>query len=231
MQFPNQIAQAVAIHDANGNLIIQIGPQPRIDIFGVPPSLSKLSIFSQSTAGAIPEIDFTDANGVQLYSIYNVPSILHVGGNTNNDPRLEVNDHTGDFDRGVSIFGNQNDGFTVSYADGFIYAERGVGLETWNTMTLPVGWSSFQPCQYKLDAMGFVHLQGLVDAVPNPIPAGTVITTLPTGYRPVNVSLFPIAFDNSATHGRAVVRTNGNVEIYDAPNDLPWLNSIQFSVI
>lgn len=107
-------------------------------------------------------------------------------------------------------------------------------VETWNSMTLPGGYGELTSCDYKLYPDGMVRLRGIADATPGAggpgaaLAAGTVITTLPAGYRPVQDHLFVIAFDSSATKGRVIVRTTGNVEIYDAPNDRPSLDGIEF---
>lgn len=103
--------------------------------------------------------------------------------------------------------------------------------EGWNNLTLPAGWTADQPCQYKLFPDGMVRLRGIANANVSPIPAGTVLATLPAGYRPAQVFITPIVFDSSPNHGRALVRTNGNIEIYEAPNDLPCLESISFSTV
>lgn len=104
--------------------------------------------------------------------------------------------------------------------------------EAWNDLTLPAGWAATLPAQYKRYPDGTVRLRGIINAVPNPIPGGTAIGPLPAGYRPAQDELFVIGFDSSATKGRAIVRSaTGNIEIYDAPNDLPSLSGIQFDSV
>lgn len=115
---------------------------------------------------------------------------------------------------------------------GFMHSATSVSTrETWNTFTLPAGWTAAIACQYKLYPDGIVRMRGITDANVSPIPDGTVIGALSAGYRPTQAEMFVVAFDNSTTKGRAVVRTNGNVEIYDAPNDFVSLSGIAFSVI
>jgi hypothetical protein len=227
MQFPNQIAQAIAIHDASGNLIIQIGPSPSIVIYNVPPSPAKITL---ATVGAQPSITFTGDDGSDRYSIENsvgVPSTLDIGDPGTAHSRIHIDNAT---PQGVSIYGDNSVGVRVRSTDGYLYADRLSGIEDWQTVTLPGGWGVFFPCQFILDASGFVNMRGLVNAVPNPIPNGTIITTMPAGYRPFNVSLYTIAFDSSFATGVAILRTNGDIELYNAPNNLPWLNSIRYSV-
>ncbi len=118
---------------------------------------------------------------------------------------------------------------------GYLYAGRWdaggttVNPEVWNPITLPGGWGTFQTCSYRLNADGFVHLRGIASA-PGPIAFGTVITTLPVGYRPAQVEYKCVPYDGAAGIGRAIVRTTGAVELYDAASQVPDLGSIQFGV-
>lgn len=108
------------------------------------------------------------------------------------------------------------------------------GVEDWEDISLnDVGGPTVadQPCQYKLFPDGMVRCRGIANTVTSPIPGGTLMFTLPAGYRPTQNCYFPAIFDASGTHGRWLVLTNGQVTLHEAPNDKPSLDSIQFSVI
>lgn len=59
--------------------------------------------------------------------------------------------------------------------------------QNWVNFTFQNGWANwgggYGGCQYRLDALGWVNLRGV--AAPGTLAAGTVITTLPVGYRPL----------------------------------------------
>lgn len=65
--------------------------------------------------------------------------------------------------------------------------------------------ATFTPLRFWKDAMGLVHIQGLVM---NGV-AGTTIFILPAGYRPGNGLLF--ATDSNTGHGRVDIAATGNV--------------------
>lgn len=104
-----------------------------------------------------------------------------------------------------------------------------VQAEIWRNIPLAANWTADQPLQYRLFPDGTVRLRGIGNFNVSPIPAGTLLGTLPAGYRPAQYTLIPIAFDVSATKGRCEVGTNGQIRIYDAPNDLPCLDSVSFA--
>jgi hypothetical protein len=118
---------------------------------------------------------------------------------------------------------------------GFVYASRwdagGVNNnpEFWKPLTLPLGWTQFQPCSYRLGPDGFVSLRGL-GVAPGAIGFGAVVATLPVGYRPAQLAYYPVPYDGAAGIGRAIVRTNGNIELYDAASSVPDFGSIRFGV-
>jgi hypothetical protein len=103
--------------------------------------------------------------------------------------------------------------------------------ENWNNLALNAGWTADQPCQYKLFPDGTVRLRGIGNFNVSPVPGGTNLATLPVGYRPTQYTLIPNAYDSSATKGRIEIQTTGVISIYDAPNDLPCLDSVSFSTI
>lgn len=82
----------------------------------------------------------------------------------------------------------------------------------WITPTFVNSWVNydstvFNPAGYRKDALGYVHLRGL-------IKNGTVNTTfftLPTGYRPYRQELF-MSLQNNAV-GRVDIETDGDVKM------------------
>lgn len=103
--------------------------------------------------------------------------------------------------------------------------------ENWNNLALNAGWTADVPCQYKLFPDGIVRLRGIANFNVSPVPGGQNLATLPAGYRPTQYTLIPNAYDASATKGRIEIQTTGVISIYDAPNDLPCLDSVSFSTI
>ena len=78
--------------------------------------------------------------------------------------------------------------------------------ESWITPTLLNAWVGNQPVRYLKDEFGFVHLKGIV----NGGVAGSVIFTLPTGYRPINnYNLFSVSSGTSV--GTLSIRPFGDV--------------------
>lgn len=64
---------------------------------------------------------------------------------------------------------------------------------SWNTLTLQNSWvtydATYGPCQYYKDALGIVHLRGLIKN--GTTSTGTVIGNLPSGYRPSKNTILP----------------------------------------
>jgi hypothetical protein len=89
--------------------------------------------------------------------------------------------------------------------------------EAWINAVLQNGWKNtagFATAQYMKDELGFVHIKGVVDS--GTTTAGTVILTLPAGYRPKEKNIFsvPTYSGTSDTHGRIDVWSDGTVAIY-----------------
>lgn len=218
--------------------IFRRGGIPTIDIMSdrfIPASSPRITM---SADGARAEILIHNGNKVFSIETILVPSVsssLVMGGYNPTDARLEFNatketilflsrlptaNVPGLGQRSV-IFNNGN---------GLLYAGFDQTVETWRTLTLPVGWTAVDPCQARVYPDGVVRCRGTISASVNPIPNGTVLFTLPPHMCPPNALLLPAVFNNSAQHGRFVVRANGDVEIYEAPNDGPALNSISFAI-
>lgn len=85
------------------------------------------------------------------------------------------------------------------------------GPETWHDMTLNNTWVTFvagREPQYRKGPDGTVTLRGLVKAG----TAGSVITTLPVGYRPTRQVDIGLKSNNDATtYSWTQVRTNGDI--------------------
>lgn len=83
--------------------------------------------------------------------------------------------------------------------------------------TFLTGWSNvgagWMPAGYTKDALGVVHLRGLIKK-----SGGTGnIFQLPTGYRPLAAVQFPARCGDS-TMCAVIVNANGNVDFYPGPN-------------
>jgi hypothetical protein len=102
----------------------------------------------------------------------------------------------------------------------------------WVAPVLNTGWRNFesaglwQVAGYTKDAMGFVHLRGMVTRESG---SDDVILTLPEGYRPEKQEMFPQAI--SANWGRVTVYPDGTVHcpsMYD-PSHYLNLSGIVFA--
>lgn len=160
-----------------------------------------------------------------MATVLNTPLVQYVGTNT-------VNLHLGE--DGAVIKGSTVRGVIVDRASGYLFRGSGTtssatAKEDWTNLSLTGGWSSVDTVQYKLYPDGVVRLRGIADAG-GAIVDGTAVGILPSGYRPsVNV-LRGTVFDATPTHGRVLVRPNGRVEIYEAPNQYPSLSGVEFGL-
>lgn len=77
--------------------------------------------------------------------------------------------------------------------------------------TLRNGWTDygdgFSGAKYFKDSQGVVHITGLING--GSTIAGTILFTLPVGYRPLGKEMFNVNANN--TLGRIEVHSNGNV--------------------
>ena len=100
----------------------------------------------------------------------------------------------------------------------------------WNSVTFQNSWSDAgfpSPlCSYYKDAFSVVRLQGGAIRGSN---SSATIFTLPSGYRPASVMIFPVYGEVSSTAVLAIVTidTSGNVSMLPAGNTV-GLNSITF---
>lgn len=98
--------------------------------------------------------------------------------------------------------------------------------ESWTAFSYVNSWtdygSGFSTGAYRRDQCGYVHLKGLVKS-----GYLTVITTLPVGYRPVEVHLFGV--EAGGVFGRVDVGANGTITHIGGgtnPNSYLQLNGI-----
>lgn len=105
--------------------------------------------------------------------------------------------------------------------------------ENWTAATLNAGWAvrGSETPMYRLFADGTVKIRGSATRAAGTPPDGTVVFTLPAGYRPGHQSLFPRSYWGSNTCGRLLIATNGNVEVHGAPSSEVSLDGVEFGVI
>jgi len=87
--------------------------------------------------------------------------------------------------------------------------------EAWKALPFAAGWTnyggSYEAGAFRKDQLGVVHLRGLV-MLANGTPAmGSVIGTLPPGYRPQTARLFVVHTGHPYAAGRIDVDTSGQL--------------------
>jgi hypothetical protein len=90
--------------------------------------------------------------------------------------------------------------------------------EDWKLATLVNGWSNVggnhSPFRYHKDDMGYVHVHGEIGG--GTYTSGTIVTTLPVGYRPEYEEHIFIEDHTPPTKiAYATIETNGNIKVYD----------------
>lgn len=102
------------------------------------------------------------------------------------------------------------------------------GDNNWIAPTLVNSWinygAPYDVAGYRKDSFGFVHLKGLIKS--GTATAGTVLFTLPAGYRPGATGLFDAQSNGSL--GRVDVNSSGQVTIQVGTNAWISLNGITF---
>lgn len=104
---------------------------------------------------------------------------------------------------------------------------QNINLPNWNTPTLQNSWadaSGYQGARFHKDLLNQVHIQGRIDS--GTATAGTVLFTLPAGFRPADVLSFAV-HSNSAI-GLVEVQADGDVAIRIGNNTSLDLNGINF---
>jgi hypothetical protein len=100
----------------------------------------------------------------------------------------------------------------------------------WTAFPITGNWTMVNSVEYRADALGNIMLRGIPRYTPAAvIPDGTLLGTLPLYYRPPQDFLTTICYDVITTKGRVLIRTNGDVEFYDAGNRFPSLDGVLFS--
>lgn len=103
--------------------------------------------------------------------------------------------------------------------------------ETWHTLTLANLWvADILTPQYRLMPDGTVLLQGLMKN--GTTTAGTVIGTLPAGYRPLQQQRLITAEQSLGTAFRHIaVQTNGDLKVFNCTAAFICIDGIRFPVI
>lgn len=99
---------------------------------------------------------------------------------------------------------------------------------TWSDLSLQHGWrqyhSSYSSPQYIKASDGLVSIKGLIKS--GSTGAGTVIATLPVGYRPLARSLFAVVSSNA--WGRLDIQPNGDLLFQSGSNGWFSLDGVTF---
>jgi len=86
----------------------------------------------------------------------------------------------------------------------------------WNDLPIVAGWVNFDdsavPASYSKDDFGKVHIRGVIKS--GTVTDGTVIATLPSGYRPCADTSYPIADPGASGAASITVRSSGDMEVY-----------------
>ena len=85
--------------------------------------------------------------------------------------------------------------------------------QAWQTASLGNGWvnygGTFATAAYMKDSLGFVHLKGAVKSGTTTV--GTVLFTLPAGYRPAQDNYYPGISSTAGNSGSFQIAPNGGV--------------------
>jgi len=107
-------------------------------------------------------------------------------------------------------------------------AGRPLAGDAYTAPTLLNSWANFgsgyNTAGYAKDPGGVVRLRGLISG--GTATAGTVLFTLPVGYRPAARELFVVLSNNAI--GRVDIETNGNVTIQIGSNVYLQLDGLTF---
>jgi len=146
-------------------------------------------------------------------------------------------EHTGDYSGEYSVGVNNTvwklantivvgTGTPVANADAGPYVKNIVASTStpsnWLATTAASGWTNTSG-RYKRDELGYVHLSGYLGGG----SAGTVMTTLPSGFRPAQQESF--AVNASGASGIVTVLVNGDVAFTAGTGTFVYLSNITFS--
>lgn len=88
-------------------------------------------------------------------------------------------------------------------------------LENWNSAVLENGWLDNNNVGFKyFKHNGIIHIYARVTS--GSVENGTKVTTLPTGYRPSNVILFPLTNTTTGVNNLLVIEPDGVVLIHSS---------------
>lgn len=179
----------------NGDITINGGSQGAIKATGAAGGNTVLEFGHQDEA-SITAIDF------------------HSSGNGNDyDARIQVSG------------GDTSNGNAEMLLSGDVATKRPIALdgESWTAPTLQNGWvnygSVFATAGYRKLPSGLVVVKGLVKD--GTVTSGTVIFTLPVGYRPMEKLIFPSLNNNNVS--RVDVGSNGDVIVAHPSTASGWL--------
>lgn len=102
---------------------------------------------------------------------------------------------------------------TAAIADGAVTAAKIETQQGWQAPTLLNSWvnygSTYATAGYMKDSLGFVHLKGAIKS--GTTTAGTVIFTLPAGYRPAQDNYYPGVSTTAGSAGSFQIKSSGDV--------------------
>lgn len=108
----------------------------------------------------------------------------------------------------------------------------GINIEAWNGITLQNAWINtggvYALARYRKDKHGVVWLQGRIQG--GTTTSGTLLFTLPAGYRPISKLSFTVVTNNTSADqvGQIDIDTTGNVYLIVGYNTYLTLDQIAF---
>jgi hypothetical protein len=138
--------------------------------------------------------------------------------------------------RGVSANGHVPASVTLAFPDGTtVTVDRtGAWIEPWAALTTANGWAaaggSWAPPVLRRQVDGTVQLFG--EIAPGTLTAGTVIATLPTGYRPSADATFRVPGGAATAGADLFVTSGGNITLQNVVGTITriGLSNVRFPV-
>jgi hypothetical protein len=132
---------------------------------------------------------------------------------------------------GVTLWNNAVDHGNLVFEDGGIRTQAPVspvGLQNgWTNYSTGAG--AYALASYYKDPFGIVHLDGLIKN--GTATAGTLLFTLPVGYRPIGTGIYVQHSDITAKQVRVDVGVSGTVTIQEAAGSWISLSGISFRAL
>lgn len=255
VEFPNELATQVIVVDNNGTPVVLIGPGAFLEVDGVPSGWQVKPIglnsdiaqqfidrsgnnAAPSLIGSVRDLDEmnltlsvgpgTDAPGTSNSSL-TLGRLVSTWGFSVSDARpgtIVTLTADGMFIRddqlGVGSFIDGTTGFIAHWTSGG-------GVETWHNLSFSNGWSGTG--QYKINPDGTVWMRGTI--TPGTRTGGTVIATLPVGYRPTMNDEYVISWAGGAFWNKITPQTNGQILYFDGTGGgtVGTLSAVQFSTV